>query len=116
VVGFDKLGNEGILYQGLQVMGDGSILGGLMLGAIGVFVIDRNFMKASIFSVASAALTFFGFMHGEKIGFGESPVMALSYLGVATFLFACARMAVPATTPATVPEVHGEPEPLPAAE
>jgi hypothetical protein len=44
-----------------------------MLGAIGVFVIDRNFIKASIFSVARAALTFFGFMHGEKIGFGESP-------------------------------------------
>jgi AGZA family xanthine/uracil permease-like MFS transporter len=115
-VGFDKLGNEGILYQGLQVMGDGSILGGLMLGAIGVFVIDRNFMKASIFSVASAVLTFFGFMHGEKIGFGESPVMALSYVGVATFLFACARMAVPATATATLPDVHGEPEPLPAAE
>ena len=53
-VGFDKLGNEGILYQGLQVMGDGSILGGLMLGAIGVFVIDRNFTKASIFSLAAA--------------------------------------------------------------
>ena len=52
-VGFDKLGNEGILYQGLQVMGDGSILGGLMLGAIGVFVIDRNFTKASIFALAS---------------------------------------------------------------
>src|SRR6476619_385823 len=82
-VGFDKLGNEGILYQGLQVMGDGSILGGLMLGAIGVFVIDRNFTKASIFSVVAAGMTFFGFMHGEKIGFGESPVMAVSYLGVA---------------------------------
>src|SRR5438045_5038416 len=35
-VGFDKLGNEGILYKGLEVMGGGSILGGLILGAIGV--------------------------------------------------------------------------------
>ncbi len=115
-VGFDKLGNEGILYQGLQVMGDGSILGGLMLGAIGVFVIDRNFMKASIFSVVSAVLTFFGFMHGEKIGFGESPIMALSYLGVATFLFACARLGATARAPATLPEVVGEAAALPAAE
>ena len=97
-------------------MGDGSILGGLMLGAIGVFVIDRNFNKASIFAIASAALTFFGFMHGEKIGFGESPVMALSYLGVATFMFACARMGAAAKVPVTLPDVHGEPEPLPAAE
>ena len=113
-IGFDKLGNEGILYQGLQVMGDGSILGGLMLGAIGVFVIDRNFTKASIFSAASAVLTFFGFMHGEKVGFGESPVMAVSYLAVATVLYGCARLGAPATVP--LPEVHGEPEPLPAAE
>ena len=55
-------------------------------------------------------------MHGEKIGFGESPVMALSYLGVATILFACARSAAPYTAPVTMPEVHGGPEPLPAAE
>jgi AGZA family xanthine/uracil permease-like MFS transporter len=115
-VGFDKLGNEGILYQGLQVMGDGSILGGLMLGAIGVFVIDRNFTKASIFALAAAAMTFFGFMHGEKIGFGESPVMALSYLGVATVLFACARSGAVAKTPMPMPDLHGSPEPLPAAE
>src|SRR4029453_2772765 len=60
-VGFDKLGNEGILYPGLGGMGGGSILGGLMLGAIGVFIIDRNFNKASIFAIASAVLTFFGF-------------------------------------------------------
>jgi AGZA family xanthine/uracil permease-like MFS transporter len=99
-------------------MGDGSILGGLMLGAIGVFVIDRNFTKASIFALASGALTFFGFMHGEKIGFGESPIMALSYLGVATVLFSCARFGVAATAPAPEVEIdlHGAPEPLPAAE
>ena len=98
-------------------MGGGSILGGLILGAIGVFVIDRNFVKASIFSVAGAVLTFFGFMHGEKIGFGESPIMAVSYLGVATVLYGCARLG--ATAKASVPALvmeHGEPEPLPAAE
>jgi AGZA family xanthine/uracil permease-like MFS transporter len=113
-IGLDKLGNEGILYQGLQVMGDGSILGGLMLGAIGVFVIDRNFTKAAVFSVVSAGLTFFGFMHGEKIGFGESPVMATSYLAVATVLYLCARAGAVAKAPIVVPDPHAEP--LPAAE
>jgi len=114
-VGLDKLGNEGILYKGLEVMGGGSILAGLILGAIAVFIIDRNFAKASIFSLAGAVLTFLGFMHGEKIGFGESPVVALAYLGVATVLYACARSGAPAEAPMPMPEVHGA-EPLPAAE
>ena len=32
-----KMNNEGVLYHGLQVLGGGSILGGLILGAIAVF-------------------------------------------------------------------------------
>src|SRR5712692_8033248 len=38
-VGFDKLGQVGVLYHGLEVLGGGSILTGLVLGAVGVFVI-----------------------------------------------------------------------------
>jgi AGZA family xanthine/uracil permease-like MFS transporter len=60
-----------------------------------------------------AGLTFLGFMHGEKIGFGESPVMALAYLGVAAVLFGCATMG---TVPAPGPAEAHHPEPLPAAE
>jgi len=41
--------NQGVLYHGLQVLGGGSTLSGLMLGAIAVFVIERKFMKASCF-------------------------------------------------------------------
>ena len=74
--------NEGVLYHGLQVLGGGSILGGLILGAIAVCIIDRNFKKAAGFSLAGAGLTFLGFMHGERIGVGQTPVVAASYLGV----------------------------------
>ena len=42
--------------------------------------------------------------------------MAVSYLGVATVLYGCARLGAVATAPAEVPHGHGEPEPLPAAE
>ena len=31
-----------MLYHGLEVLGGGAILGGLILGAIGVFIIDRE--------------------------------------------------------------------------
>src|SRR5256886_5414686 len=38
-IGFDKLGQVGVLYHGLEVLRGGSIPTGLVLGAIGVFVI-----------------------------------------------------------------------------
>jgi adenine/guanine/hypoxanthine permease len=69
-----------VIYRGLEVLGGGAILAGLILGAICVFVIERQFLKAAAFSVAGALLKFFGFIHGEKIGWGQTPVMALSYL------------------------------------
>jgi AGZA family xanthine/uracil permease-like MFS transporter len=109
-VGLDKLGQKGVLYHGLAVLGDGAILGGLVLGAIAAFVIDRRFMRASAFAAAGSALTFFGFMHGESIGVGQSPVVALAYLAVACILFGCAKYA-----PAALPELEIEGVPAPVA-
>ena len=84
------LPQQGVLYHGLEVMGGGSILGGLVLGAIGVFVIEREFVKASAFALAGAVLTFFGFMHGEAVGIGGglgvTPGVALAYALVAAGL------------------------------
>lgn len=105
-VGLENLGQAGVLYHGLEVLGGGAILGGLVLGAIGVCVIDRTFSKASAFALAGAVLTFFGFMHGESIGFGESPIMALSYLVVSGVLFGCAKFSKLAPQPAKLEE-HG---------
>jgi AGZA family xanthine/uracil permease-like MFS transporter len=105
-VGMDKLGQTGILYHGLAVLGGGSILGGVVLGAIGVCIIDRKFMKAAAFSLAGAALTFFGFMHGEAIGIGQTPLVAVSYLGVAAVMLGCAKFAH-VDAPASE-EAHGE--------
>ena len=103
-VGFDKLGQTGVLYHGLEVLGGGAILGGLILGAIGVFIIEREFVKAAAFAAAGAALTFFGFIHGEKIGLGQTPVVAISYLAVGAILLYCAKFAVVATRPVEVEE------------
>src|SRR6187431_871337 len=55
-IGMDKLGAVGVLYHGLEVMGGGAILVGLILGAIGVFVIDRRFTHAAAFALAGAVL------------------------------------------------------------
>jgi adenine/guanine/hypoxanthine permease len=94
-------------------MGGGSILGGLMLGAIAAFIIDRAFTKAAGFAAASAALTFFGFMHGEAIGIGQSPLMTISYLGIAGVLLACGKFAT-VTAPAPEEHAHEHAEPVAA--
>ena len=85
------LPQQGVLYHGLEVMGGGSILAGLILGAVGVFVIERDFVKASAFACAGAVLTFFGFMHGEAVGLGVTPSVALAYAVMAAGLFALGK-------------------------
>jgi AGZA family xanthine/uracil permease-like MFS transporter len=94
-VGFDKMALQGVLYHGLEVMGGGAILSGLVLGAIGVFIVEREFAKAAAFAFAGAVLTYFGFMHGEAVGigggYGVTPGVAVSYLLVAGFLFGLSK-------------------------
>jgi AGZA family xanthine/uracil permease-like MFS transporter len=86
-----SLPQQGVLYHGLEVMGGGSIIAGLILGAIAVFIIERDFVKASAFSLAGAVLTYFGFMHGEAVGvgggFGVTPSVALAYAVIAAGFF-----------------------------
>jgi AGZA family xanthine/uracil permease-like MFS transporter len=108
-VGIDKMATAGVLYHGLEIMGGGAILGGLVLGAIGVFVIDRKFLEASAFALAGAVLTFFGFMHGEAIGLGVTPSVALSYTVIAAFLFGCSRYTVTAPAPEMEPAAVAHP-------
>ena len=119
-VGMDKLAQVGVLYEGLGILGGGAIVGGLVLGAIGAFILDRKFEKAAAFALAGSALTFLGFMHGESIGFGVSPLIASSYAVVALLLFTCAKLgAVPAPdatevvkhTPLADPQPEAEPAP-----
>jgi AGZA family xanthine/uracil permease-like MFS transporter len=90
-----SLPQQGVLYHGLEVMGGGSILAGLVLGAIGVFVIERDFVKASAFALSGAVLTYFGFMHGEAVGIGGglgvTPGVALAYAMVAAGFFAVGK-------------------------
>ena len=95
------LPQQGVLYHGLEVMGGGSILAGLVLGAIGVFVIERDFVKASAFAFSGAVLTYFGFMHGEAVGIGGglgvTPGVALAYAVVAAAFFAVGKFGTSAT-------------------
>ena len=60
----DKLGGTGVVYHGMELLGGGAVLAGLILGAIAAFIIDREFERAAIYALAGAVLAFFGFIHG----------------------------------------------------
>jgi adenine/guanine/hypoxanthine permease len=106
-LGFDKLANVGVLYPGLETMGGGAILTGLILAAVGAFIIDKKFVNASAFALAGAVLTFFGFMHGQQVGIAVSPTVTVAYAIVAVFLYALSRypgLAPALTTPEPMPD------------
>lgn len=115
-VGIDKMANMGVLYHGLELMGGGAILSGLVLGAIAVFVIEKQFLNAAAFAAAGAVLTYFGLMHGEAIGIGKglgvTPSISLAYAMVAGFLYVCAQSPVGASEAKTLAsEPRGKLEP-----
>jgi AGZA family xanthine/uracil permease-like MFS transporter len=93
-VGLDKLGQNGVLYHGLSVLGGGAVLSGMVLASVTVFIIDRKFVKAAAFSAVGALLTFFGLMHGESVGVGQSLEVSASYLMLAFFLLIVERGAI----------------------
>ena len=85
-------------HQRALALGGGAILTSLVLGSLAVFLIERQFAMAAAFALVGAVMTFFGFMHGEHIGFAQSPAVAMSYVLVAGVLFAC-RYATAAPKP-----------------
>ena len=67
----------------MELRGGGAVLAGMILGANAAFIIDRRFERAAIYAGAGAVLSFFGFIHGTSLGFGNSAPVALGYLFVA---------------------------------
>ena len=100
-VGASAMATQGVLYDGLALLGNGAILSGLVLAAITVFTIERRFISAAAFALAGSVLTYFGFMHGAAVGigdgFGVTPEVALAYLLVSGFLAGCHYLAVSTT-------------------
>jgi AGZA family xanthine/uracil permease-like MFS transporter len=106
----------GVMYQGLAILGAGSILSGVVLGAITVFISDREFSRASAFATAGAVLTSFGLMHGEEVDPSriQNPGVVVAYLVVAAVLYACNRLAAvsdaPVSSDGLAVVAHDEPE------
>ena len=79
-VGLDKLAGFGVLYKGLESVGGGSVLAGMVLGAMAVHVIDNKMRQAAGWAFAGAVLSYIGLIHGSHLGWQVSPLVALGYV------------------------------------
>jgi len=93
-VGLDKMGQNGVLYNGLEILAGGAVVTGLLWGAMVVFLIDRKPNSAGVVALIATVLTFFGFIHGSAVGFMVSPMVALSYLLVAVLFFSFNKLEI----------------------
>ena len=91
-VGFDKMAQNGVLYDGLAVLAGGAVVTGLLWGAMVVFLIDRKPSAAGVAAILAAVLAFFGFIHGSAVGWAVSPSMSLSYVLMAVLFYAFSKM------------------------
>ena len=89
-VGYDALASNGVLLQGLQTLGSGATLAGIILGSITVMIIDGKLLKGAYFAFTGAALTFFGLIHSATgVGIVQTPAVAAAYAIVGVFLALC---------------------------
>jgi adenine/guanine/hypoxanthine permease len=102
--GYDKLMSTGVVYHGMELVGGGAVLAGLILGAVAAFIINRQFRWAAGYALAGAVLAFFGFIHGTQLEVAASPLVALGYALMAgiCFLVAWQQETVEGTRPAPV--------------
>lgn len=87
-VGLSNLISNGVVYDGLKLLGQGAVLVGIILGAIVCFVIDRKLYAAAIMAAIGGALSFIGLINAYEVGFNASPGVSLGYLFFALILAA----------------------------
>ncbi len=98
-VGNGPLSNAGVIYDGMAIFGGGAVVAGLILGAIAVFIIDREYSRAIVYSVVGAILALTGFIHATSlivsvvdgaVVFGTPNAVFLGYLFAAVVFWVVA--------------------------
>jgi len=94
-----QFGSDLYIY-GVIALSQGFMLSCMVLAALMVFVIERRFLTAAIWSAVAAALAYFGLIHAydltpagvqNRFGPGGAVDFALAYLGAALLLAALHR-------------------------
>jgi len=86
-----------VVYQGLATLGSGSVLAGMVLGAMAAFIIERQLNRAAITAFVGAALSWIGLIHAAQMGWGAAPAVALGYALFGVVCLAAGRQQAQAT-------------------
>jgi AGZA family xanthine/uracil permease-like MFS transporter len=89
-LGEAKLEANSVIYHGLWILGSGAVLAGMVLGAIVVFIVDRDFIKAGIVCLIGSGLSLVGIIFAEKVTWNANGGMELGLLFAAVICFAFA--------------------------
>jgi AGZA family xanthine/uracil permease-like MFS transporter len=100
-VGFAALAQVGVVYQGMALLGSGSVLAGMVLGSMAAFIIDRKLTHAAAAAFIGAALAFIGLIHGPHLGWMVSPLVALGYAMFGVVCLLMSRQLPPTSTAAS---------------
>jgi AGZA family xanthine/uracil permease-like MFS transporter len=92
-LGTEALLGAGVIYDGLKLLGQGSVLVGIVLGAIACFVIQGRLVSAAVSAAIGAALSFVGLINAYEVGWNASPAVTLGYLFLAGIIAAFAWQA-----------------------
>jgi AGZA family xanthine/uracil permease-like MFS transporter len=87
-LGPETLGNAGLVYEGLHILGQGAVLAGIVLGAMVTFILEKQLFRAALTAVIGAALSWIGLLHAEQVEWAASPGVALGYVLLAVMLAA----------------------------
>jgi len=93
-----QLARIGFHLDGMVALSQGSLLSSMVLGALVVLVVEREFLKAAAWALGAAGLAFFGVIHAGHVtadglvnvfGWAAAPQFAAAYAGAAAVLLAC---------------------------
>jgi AGZA family xanthine/uracil permease-like MFS transporter len=70
----------------IETLGQGAMFTAIVLGAILVFIIDDDYIKAAVAALVGAGMTAVGFIHAPKLAFMYNPDYVLAYVVVAITL------------------------------
>lgn len=83
----DSLIANGVMWNGVSAVRSGSIVIGMLLSAMTVFIIDRRLDKVAVVCLVAAVLSATGFIHAAQLGLYLTSPFAIGYLIVGALCF-----------------------------